>query len=263
MENSLIYLYCVGNSPPMPLLHLEATGVKSLRIDDFFVIFKEVPAIDFSEENFKRHLSDKRWSEFRAREHGMVLSLIMENSEVVPFNFGTLFHSESSLKKFIADHSDTLSEEIGSIGGSEEWTIQVFCNRKVLYKQIDEMSAQAAKMEKEIMASSPGKAYLLKQKKTELIKIEMDRICKDYGVQYLDQFSNLSDSFHLNNLLPKEFTEREDTMILNANFLVNKKEGPHFKEILEIRGKRDKNQGFFPKLLGPFPPFTFVFINRQ
>ena len=237
--------------------------MKSLRIDDFFVIFKDVPAIDFSEENFKRHLSDKKWSELRAREHGMVLSLIMENSEVVLFNFGTLFHSESSLKKFIADHSDTLREKIGSIGGREEWTIQVFCNCKVLYKHIDEMSVQAAKLEKEIMASSPGKAYLLKQKKTELIKNEMDRICKDYGLQYLDQFSNLSDSFNQNNLLPKEFTGREDTMIVNATFLVNKKRVPNFKEIFEIRGKRDKNQGFFSKLQGPCPPFSFVSFNRE
>ena len=237
--------------------------MKSLRIDDFFVIFKDVPAIDFSEENFKRHLSDKKWSELRAREHGMVLSLIMENSEVVLFNFGTLFHSESSLKKFIADHSDTLREKIGSIGGREEWTIQVVCNCKVLYKHIGEMSVQAAKLEKEIMASSPGKAYLLKQKKTELIKNEMDRICKDYGLQYLDQFSNLSDSFNQNNLLPKEFTGREDTMIVNATFLVNKKRVPNFKEIFEIRGKRDKNQGFFSKLQGPCPPFSFVSFNRE
>jgi len=247
----------------MSLFHLEETGVKSLRIDDFFVIFKDVLAVDFSEENFKRHLSDKKWSELQAREHAMVISLIMESSEVIPFKFGTIFHSISSLKKFIIDNSDILREKTVSIGGREEWTIQVFCNRKVLYKQIDEMSVQAAKMEKEIMASSPGKAYLLKQKKTELIKNEMDRICKDYGLQYLDQFSNLSDSFNQNNLLPKEFTGREDTMIVNATFLVNKKRVPNFKEIFEIRGKRDKNQGFFSKLQGPCPPFSFVSFNRE
>ena len=263
MKNSQKYLYCLSNSPPTPLLPIEALGVKWLRIDDFFVIFKDVPASDFSDENIKRHLSDKKWSELRVREHAMVITMIMENSDVIPFNFGTIFPSELSLKRYISDYSDTFREKMLIIGGREEWRIQIFCNRKILYKQIDELSSRTAKMEKEIMASAPGKAYLLKQKKTDLIKSEMDRICKDYGQQCLDQLSNLSESFKKNNLLPKEFTGREDTMILNATFLVNKKKTPLFKDSVDLHGRSDKNLGFLTKLLGPWPPFSFISLERK
>ena len=155
---------------------------------------------------------------------------------------------------------NSLTENFLIIDGKEEWSVKIYCDRKILTGQIDELSSEAALLEKQIMSSSPGKAFLLKRKKTDFIEIEMDRFCKDKGQDYYIRFRDLSESNNLNNLLPKELTGREDTMILNATFLVNKLRVNEFKDAADNLQKKDANSGFFVEINGPWPPFSFISI---
>jgi len=263
MTNDLIYVYCLSNSPPVLHESMELKGLKSLVFDDFHVVVKYVSEGEFSEKNFKRNLSDIEWLEPNAREHIEMIHLLMDQNTVIPFKFGTIFYAEDSLKKFITDYSDSLIENFNHIKGKEEWSVKIYCDRKSLSEQIDELSEETAALEKQIMASSPGKAFLLRRKKSEFVENEMDRICKSYGQDYFNEFKNLSVSTNLNNLLPKEFTEREDTMILNAAFLVSKTKVNDFKNTVDILRKKDGNAGFFIETTGPWPPFSFIYIKEN
>ncbi|NQU86937.1 MAG: GvpL/GvpF family gas vesicle protein [Mariniphaga sp.] len=263
MTNNLIYVYCLSNSPPELAHDIEPKGLKSLIFDNFYVIIKYVSESEFSEENFKKNLSDIQWVETNAREHIKVISKIMETGTVIPFKFGTIFNARSSLKKFVADYSDSLHENFLHIEGKEEWSVKIYCDRKSLSEQIDELSEEAASLEKQIMASSPGKAFLLKKKKNDLIENEMDRLCKKYGQEFYDDFKNLSEETSLNNLLPKDFTGREDFMILNAAFLVSKNRLTDFKNLVDTLIKKDENSSFCIEANGPWPPFSFISIKEK
>lgn len=263
MANDLIYVYCLSNSPPVLHESMKLKGLKSLVFGDFHVVVKSVSEGEFSEENFKRNLSNIEWLETNAREHVEVINILMAQNTVIPFKFGTIFHAEDSLKKFITDYSGSLIENFHQIEGKEEWSVKIYCDRKSLSEQIDELSEETAALEKQIMASSPGKAFLLKRKKSELIENEMDRICKSYGQNYYNEFKNLSVSTNLNNLLPKEFTGREDTMILNAAFLISKSKVNDFRNTIDTLRKKDGNCGFFLETTGPWPPFSFIYIKEN
>jgi len=263
MRNDLIYVYCLVSSPPELGAYQGVKTLKSVEADGLYAIVRDVSEDDFSEENFKRHLSDIQWLETNAREHVEVIQLIMEDNEAVPFKFGTIFQAETNLRKFITDYSVSLKENFHFVGGREEWAVKIYCDRKALCLQIDELSEEAATLEKQIMASSPGRAYLLKRKKTDLIENEMDRICKTFGQENFDKFKNLSQSTNLNNLMPKEFTGREDTMILNATFLVSKEKVSDFKALLETLEKKGKNSGFLLEMTGPWPPFSFISLKEK
>ena len=261
--NGLIYTYCLSNSPPDVGLDLGTEGLECLRFGDFFVIVKYVPESEFSEENLKKNVSDMQWLDSRAREHVRVISLIMEQCTVIPFNFGTIYQSENSLKKFIQEYSGSLIENLVHLDRKEEWGVKIYCDRKALSQQIDELSKEAAALETQIMASSPGKAFLLKRKKTELIEKEMDRICKNYGQEYYDEFNKLSETTRLNNLLPKEFTGREDTMILNAIFLVGRERKIEFISTIRQLKSKCSILGFDIESSGPWPPFSFISIKEN
>ena len=150
MINDLIYVYCLSQNPIDLLQKMESTGLKTLMFDDFNVIIKYVSENEFSEENLKKNLSDIQWLESNAREHFRVISFIMENSTVIPFKFGTIFNTYTSLKKFITDYSDSLIENFLHITGKEEWSVKIYCNRNILCEQIDELSEEAAALEKKI-----------------------------------------------------------------------------------------------------------------
>lgn len=263
MNNNLIYVYCLTNSPPDMEVIKGFNALVSLKIDDFYVIIKCVDDVEFSEENFKAKLSEIDWLESSAREHVAVINKVMETSSVIPFKFGTIFHSEERLSLFISDYSLSLNENFNYIDGKEEWAVKVFCNRQILSEKIDELSSEAAELEKQIMASSPGKAFLLKRKKTDLIENEIDKLCKFYGQEYFNGFEDLSESTSLNNLLPKEFTGREDTMILNAVFLVQKTKVREFVSFVEQLKRTNEKSGFFIDFTGPWPPFSFISIKEK
>lgn len=263
MDNELIYVYCISEAPFGMNQNVKSIGLKSLPIGDLYVIVKYVSESEFSESNFRRNLSDILWVENNAREHIGVISNIMEYTTVIPFKFGTIYNSREGLQEFVTEYSALLTENLDHIRGKEEWSVKVYCNRKALSGQIDQFSEKAAELEKQIMASSPGKAFLLGRKKIDLIDSEMDRLCKDYGQHYFDDFKALSESTSLSNLLPKEYTGREDTMILNAAFLVSKEKLPEFKRTFDTLGKKEVNSGFIMEVTGPWPPFSFISIKEK
>ncbi|MCX6280249.1 MAG: GvpL/GvpF family gas vesicle protein [Bacteroidetes bacterium] len=263
MINELIYVFCVTNTAPDFVRIMESQGLKSLIFDDFCVIVKYVSENEYSEENLKKNLSDIKWLEAGAREHIMIINMIMEYSTVVPFKFGTIFQSEDNLKKFITDYSDSLIKNLVHVEGKEEWAVKYFYDRKALCAQIDEISDEAAAMEKQIMSSSPGKAFLLKRKKNDLIENEIDRLCKLYGQECYNEFNNLSKSTNLNNVVPKEFTGRNDEMILNATFLVSKEKAIDFLTTGSVLKRKYSNLGFDIEITGPWPPFSFISIKEK
>lgn len=263
MTEELIYIYCVAESPPPLERYNEFRGLKALVAGSFFMVIKFVPENEFSETNLKKNLSDLKWLDTNAREHITIISRIMENCNVIPFKFGTIYHSTSSIKQFVDEYSNSLKENFDKIRGKEEWSVKIYHNRKMLGQQIDELSEEAAALEKQIMASSPGKAFLLKRKKANLVELEIDKLCKKYGQQYFDEFKNLSVATTIENLMPKELTGRDDTMILNASFLIEKHKVGSFKNVVETLRKKDENTGFLIETTGPWPPFSFVSIKEK
>ena len=263
MSNDLIYIYCISNSPLGNLGNMMSKNLKTLFFDNFFVIVKYVSENEFSEEKLKQNISDVKWLESNARDHINVINMVMEFSDVIPFKFGTIFQTNENLRKFIFDYSDSLKENFQHNKNKEEWAVKIYCDRKVLCEQIDELSGQAAELEKQIMASSPGKAYLLKRKKADLIENEIDLICKKYGQVYFDEFKNMSEYTFFNNLLPKEYTGRQDTMILNSTFLVNKSKVADFKNVYDKLKQQAVDYGFNIEVTGPWPPFSFISIKEK
>jgi hypothetical protein len=262
MNNELIYLYCISDSPLGIVRNVKPTYMESLKFDDFYAIVKYVSDSEFSEDNFKIYSANNQWVETNAREHMRVIGMIMEYSTVIPFKFGTIYHTNAGLQKFITDYSVSLIANFDNVRGKEEWAVKVYCNRKALYNQIDELSEAAADLEKQIMASSPGKAFLLGIKKTALVDNEMDRLCEDYGQKYYDEFKSLSEYTCLSSLLSKENTGRAETMILNAAFLVRKDKVPDLKWTFNTLRKKDENYGFSIEATGPLPPFSFISIKE-
>ena len=261
--NDLIYAYCLSNTPPDLTRTDRYGGLRNVSAGGFYIIVKTVQEDEFSEEILKINLSDIQWLEAHVREHVEVINLIMEQVTVIPFKFGTIYHTEERLRNFVGDYAESLAENLLHLEQKEEWSVKIYCDRKTLCDQMDELSEEAAALERQIMASSPGKAFLLKRKKSDLMINEMDRLCKIYGQEYFDGFKALSEATSLNNLLPKEYTGRNDEMILNAAFLVGKERTAGF--ILTAKTMKNKyaDIGFDVELTGPWPPFSFTSLTEK
>ena len=229
----------------------------------FYAVVKNVQECDFSEENLKKKLSDLAWLDLNVRSHVTIISMLMEDHTVIPFNFGTIYRSEESLKKFMGEYSNAIVQNLLLVEWKEEWAVKLYCNQDVMKAQIDNLSHEAAELEYQIMASSPGKAFLLTRKKADLIDLEIDRLSKSYGQEFFNEFNALSASAKLINIIPKEFSGRNDKMILNAAFLLPKDKTIEFVSLLGRLQKKYAGIGFELEGTGPWPPFSFVSIKEN
>jgi hypothetical protein len=231
MDNELIYVYCLSDTPLRLDDISKQESLKCLVFQGFYAVVKYVSPSEFSEENLKKNLNDLLWVDINAREHIRMIGEVMQNSTVIPFKFGTLFNSEESLAKFIQDYSGSLTENLNYIKGKEEWSVKIYCNRSTLILQIGDISENVDTLQKEILESTPGKAFFLKRKKIELVDKEIQNVMQICGQTCYDELAALSEQTKINNILSKELTERTDDMILNVSCFVNQ---GRVKELLSV-----------------------------
>jgi hypothetical protein len=263
MNNGLIYIYCLSDSQLQLSQLTDYEGLRSFESSGFYVAGKYVTMDEYSEENLKQNLNDVVWIELNAREHVEVISKVMEHSNIIPFKFGTIFSTEEKLNTFISDYSDSLKDNLNKCADHEEWSVKIYCNREVFKLQIEKLSSEVSELEKLIRNSSPGKAYILERKKSGLIESEIDKHSYIYGTNYYSLFLKLCEYSEINSLLPKEMTGRDDEMILNVAFLINKSKVSTFKNTAAMLQKEKNLLGLDVVVTGPWPPFSFISIKEK
>ena len=234
-----------------------------IRHRGIYAAVSKVKDSEFSEERLKKNFSDMNWVETKAREHIEVISRIMETSTVIPFKFCTIFETEDSLKIMLEDYSARLKDSIAKLDGKEEWSLKIYCDLKVLMEQISQISEKIKQIDEEILLSPPGKAFLLKKIRDELLK---DAICKkisEYGQYCFEKLRVCAQEGVINRLLPKEVTEKENEMILNSAYLVSKEKVENFLNVVEGLADEYKKCGFEFDCKGPWPAYDFCIIKGQ
>lgn len=263
MDEKLIYVYCISDSPFHPQEGEAENSLSSLAYGDFFAVVKRVSSDEFSEDNLKKNFADLTWIERHAREHIRIISEVMNEGPVIPFKFGTIFNSAESLGNFIHDYSDTLAENLQNTKDKEEWSLKIYCDRTVLNQQISGLSEDVRNLEQEIAISMPGKAFLLKRKKVELIGVEIEKMMRSCGQTIYEEIASASEHTKVNNLLPKEVTERTDDMILNVSCFIKKNRVDEFLRLVDASSQKFNTAGFITDVSGPWPPFSFISIQAK
>ncbi|MEI7485267.1 MAG: GvpL/GvpF family gas vesicle protein [Ignavibacteriota bacterium] len=263
MNNGLIYIYCLSESPLELTQFTDYTDLKCFEWGGFYVAGKYVTIDEYSEDNLKQNVNDVVWIEKNAREHVAVISKVMEHNNIIPFKFGTIFSTKEKLDTFISDYSASLADNLKKCEEHEEWSVKIYCNRETFKQQIETLSKEVSELETLIRSSSPGKAYILERKKSGLIETEIDKHSYIYGTNYYSLFLKLSEYSELNSLLPKEMTGRNDDMILNVAFLVSKSKVGNFKNTAAMLKKEKNILGLDVVVTGPWPPFSFISIKEK
>lgn len=263
-KKDLIYLYCVTNNVP------KLKEVENLVEVLYFIYHHGIYAVagkvsedEFSEENLKRNLANLEWIKTKASIHEKIIEGIMKNSCVIPFKFATLFNTEDNLKTMLEEHIRKFKDSLEYLEGKEEWGVKIYCDVERLKDSLIRNDEEILKIDKEIESSSPGKAFLLKKKREELLITLINKKLNEYGQTSFDELRELSLKARINKLLPKEVTERKDDMILNSAFLVEKNKVSDFMHILYALRAQYEDRGLFFDCTGPWPPYNFCSIDKE
>ncbi len=263
VKKELLYLYCVTEKAP------KLKEVKNLVDELYFVyhlglyaVVSKVKESEFSEENLKKNLADLEWIKAEASIHEKIIEGVMKYTCVIPFKFGTIFKTEDNLKAMLEEHAQDLKEKLKNLEGKEEWGVKIYCDIGRLKGAVIQEESGILKIEKEINSSSSGKAYFLKKKKEELMKEAVNKRINEYGQESFEIFKRLSCEARINKLLPKEVTEREDDMVLNSAFLVDRDKVSEFIHAVDDLKTRYNDKGLNFDCTGPWPPYNFCNLSK-
>ena len=256
-DKGLIYLYCLIHKVPKLPLPLLDNNARFFYYQGLYAVVSNVSVDEFSEENLKRNLADLEWIKSKAGIHEKVIEAVMKNYCVIPFKFGIIFNTEENLKIMLKKHMGKFKDALKYLEGKEEWGVKIYCDIDKLKENLVREDKELLDIDREINSASPGKAFILKKKKLELVNTSVNKKLNKYGQLIFEKLNQRSIESHINKLLPKEVTERKEEMILNSAFLIEKNKVENFMEAENAFKEIFEEMEFFLDCTGPWPPYNF------
>jgi len=232
--------------------------VYSVSWNNLYAVVGSVPEDEFSKENLKKNLGDMEWLETRVRIHEGVIEGVMKNACVIPFKLATLFNTEDNLKAMLEEYSLDIKTNLRDLEGKEEWGVKIYLSMEMLKDALLKQDEGLSAIDTEICSASAGKAFFLKKKKEGLLSTIINERINGYGQDSFERLSKQSIRSCINKILPKEVTERQEDMILNAAFLIEKEGVSSFVAVVDSLKMQYHESGLFFDCTGPWPPYNFV-----
>ena len=261
-EKQLIYLYCVTDREPK-LEQTEAlhNGLYYVHREGLYAVAGKVEELEFGEEGLRRNMADFHWAKSKASAHEMIIERVMTDTDVIPFRFGTLFGTDDSLEGMLGQYGDEFKAILRRLANKQEWGLKIYCDPEKLKAGFLGGEERILKIEDEIKTSSVGKAYFLKKRKDALLERALNEKIDACSRESFELLKALSFEARINRLLPKEITEREEDMVLNAAFLVGKAEANDFLATADTLKMHYENDGLVIDCTGPWPPYNFCGLS--
>ena len=264
VAEELIYVYCLTNKIPKLKEAEDLVGnVYFSYYRGLYAVVSKVRKSEFGKENLKKNLADFKWVKDKATVHEKVIEAIMKNSCVIPFKFATIFNNEDNLKAMLEEHLKDFKAILKRLEDKEEWGVKIYCDLEKLKEALLKEDGELLNLDKEISSSPPGKAFILKKKKEELLNTVMNKKLNEYGQYSFERLSQSGRDARINKLLPKEVTERKDEMILNSAFLIDKNKVADFLNTVERLKTKYADKGLFFDCTGPWPPYNFCSVDKK
>jgi hypothetical protein len=259
MNKPLMYAYGISATPVrLGCDVLSQNSLACIPIEGVYVMVKYFPE-EFSEDDFTKNFSDPVWLEKAANEHMYIVCKLMEEGTLLPFKLGTFFRDPENLRGFIQAYSVSLINNLVKIVGREEWSLKIYANYQLLVEKMSNLSDVIRSIELEIRKSSRGKAFILKQKKKQLVTDEIEKFINEKSQVCYNDIRLLCDE---TEMLTKNFV-RDDHLIFNLACLVKRRNRSEFThKVLELRHSYS-TMAFELSIAGPWPPFSFVNIKEK
>ena len=136
----VLYLYAVTRMPRRRAPAIASEGidgrapVEALRSGKFLCWISRVARDDFADHLTER-MQDLDWLAAAGLRHQHVVAEISQKLPALPARFGTVFLSEASLARHIAERSSALDAAFARSTDADEWGVKVFAVQTVRRRQ--------------------------------------------------------------------------------------------------------------------------------
>ena len=222
--------------------------VDVVRHGDLAAIVSQVDLAEFGEEALRDRLNDRAWLEDTAFRHADVLQRVAAQHEVVPLRFGAIYDERSDVAQLLEIRGDEFRAALAHVRGRIELGVKVWIDR--------------GRFEQSLLGEPPddepsGRAYLLRRQHEQRVAAEVSAKLAQLADGLHAQLSVLAVDAVVNRPQPRELTGRDETMLLNAAYLVPRGDVRLETGVAGLEAAYGE-LGMTFEVTGPWPPHNFV-----
>lgn len=232
--------------------------VRAVVHGDLQAVVSPVELDTFTEERLAEMVADRDRLEAAARAHEAVLSAVIDNGDLVPLRFGTVYRDESAVAELLAASERTLLAALGRVRGAREWGVKVFGDTDALSEAVRASHPDAPQPD---AATGQGTAYFQRKRFERTVAGEAEQLGLAAARDSHERLAAAAQAAALSDPQPPELSGRADRMLLNASYLVRRDEEDTFARALAAVRDDHEPRGVSAELTGPWAPHHFADLD--
>jgi len=181
--------------------------------------------------------------------HEAAIEGVMEQYEIIPAKFATYLPNGNLVQQVLKTEYHPIRSSLAEMANRIELDVVVLWRDPAdLFKKIAEMP-QVDDIKRQMAEANPDRCRNLQIQAGKQVKAILDSMNAARANEAIDALSPLSQACQ-----PHEV--KDDVMILNCAFLLEKHQLDAFENEIDVLDKRYCNQLTF-RLIGPLPPYSF------
>ena len=185
--------------------------------------------------------------------HQRVNETVMKQHTVLPMSFGTVFKTHDDVVELLRSASDAFSDVLNKMEAKLEFGLKVVWDRDAIIREIEREDDDIRRVKAELLVRK-GSTYFARMQYGRLVDAALQAKSERYVADIFAALRGASVAARSNKLIGER-------MILNAAFLVNRRDAREFDRCVKALGERDDKLTY--KYTGPWPPYNFVNIRLK
>jgi hypothetical protein len=188
--------------------------------------------------------------------HEKVLDILMQDTTVVPFKFGTILKDEQVTIKMLQENEERFKNLLAKFAGKVEWGLKVYADQQEFMRCMAQREPEVNSPQRPKLGR--GAAYLMAKKMEADLKDDTvarlaaltERIFRELGSEAYEA--------KLNETMSKNLTGKKGEMVLNSVYLVERMNEDEFYKKGKNLIKEYESMALEIELSGPWPPYSFT-----
>lgn len=183
-------------------------------------------------------------------QHQTAIEIIMAQSQVLPFKFGTFVENPEDIPGLLDQGESQIKDAFETLKGRIELDVVVlFHDPDQVIKEIG-ASEEIQKFQQSLALGPEQEGIDARIALGKRVKSGLDQLRDHYAGRVLDHLEKAAEKYKIHDI-------RDDAMIANLAFLLEKKNQPLFEEKIEALDQIFEGKVDF-RIIGPLPYYSFL-----
>lgn len=248
------YIYCITD------------GRQNISIGNIGIKKTEVYTVPFCKLLAVVHNCEAR--AYYSEDEDVVINWMITHQQVVdeawkrfgtalPISFNSIIKGNTAdVRAWLKQEYKSLCKKIERFRGRAEYGIQVFWDIDMIAGRVVEGDTGLKGLQREMQSKTDGAAYMYKQKFEKRLKAEIEAEAEICFKKLYDQIKTQVEDIFVEKTKRKEGNTQ---MLMNLSCLIPEDRCGYVGEELK---KIDSVDGFSVRFTGPWPPYSFVGLDR-